>query len=225
MKVLIIEDDREITDVIRITLEMRWPDAKVFTTHLGHEGVSLAESESPDIIILDLGLPDTNGYDVLKKIRAFSDVSVLILTARGEEADITRGLEWGADDYVVKPFRQMELLARIQALLRRASRTFTETVLSRGSLRFNPTTRQLNIGAKELNLTRTEGVILEELMENAGRVVTHNSLAEAVWGSDYPSSVESLRVYIRRLREKIEEDPDNPQYILTRAGVGYSFKD
>jgi two-component system response regulator VicR len=221
MKVLVIEDDREIVEIITLAFEIRWPDVNLISTHLGENGIQLVEDENPDIVIIDLGLPDISGFDVLKEIRTFSKVPILILTVRGEEADIVKGLEWGADDYMTKPFRQLELLSRIRALTRRAGSIDDEEPLVCGELRFNPVTRQLLYGKTEINLTRTEGSILHFLMKNAGRVATYSSLAEAVWGEDYPDSVESLRVYIRRLREKIEPDPDNPQIILTKMGVGY----
>ena len=221
MKILIIEDEPEIVEVLTVTFEIRWPEAKVVPSNMGEKGVELVESENPDIVILDLGLPDISGFDVLKRIRAFSNVPVLILTVRGEEADIVRGLEGGADDYMVKPFRQLELMSRIQALTRRAGPSIKEQPLVYGQLRFDPVTRQLFNGGTEISITRTEASIIEHLMGKNGEIVTHSELAEAVWGSDYPDSVDSLRVYIRRLRQKIERDPDNPQIILTRSGVGY----
>lgn len=221
MKILVIEDNKEITEIITITLEMRWPDAKLTNTHLGKKGVELVESEKPDIVLLDLGLPDTSGYDVLKEIRTFSNVPVVILTVRAEEADITKGLELGADDYIVKPFRQMELLSRIKAVLRRANPSPSGEPLVYKNLSYNPETRQILFRGKEIDLTRTEGIIIHELMKNANRVVSHARLAEAVSGGEYPGAIESLRVYIRRLREKIEVDPENPQIITTKVGTGY----
>ncbi|MFC1976775.1 response regulator transcription factor [Chloroflexota bacterium] len=223
MKVLIIEDNRDIVEVVSLAFEIRWPEVKVVSTHLGEKGVELVESENPDVVILDLGLPDVSGFDVLKEVRTFSDVPILILTVRGEEADVVKGLEWGADDYMVKPFRQLELLSRIRALTRRAGPSDRETPLICGQLRFAPATRQLHQGEKEISLTRTEGSILYHLMRNAGQVVPYHSLAEAVWGEDYSDATESLRVYIRRLREKIEADPSNPQIILNKSGIGYSL--
>ncbi len=183
--------------------------------------MELVENENPDVVILDLGLPDISGYDVLKEIRIFSGVPVLILTVRGEESDVVKGLEWGADDYMVKPFRQLELLSRVKALTRRASSSDRETPLVYGGLSFDPSTRQLFYGQREINLTRTEGIILHSLMRNAGQVVTYSDLAESVWGEDYPDAVGSLRVYIRRLREKLEAEPSQPQIILTKTGIGY----
>ena len=222
MKVLIVEDDSEIVEVISLAFEIRWPESQLVSTHLGRRGVEMVESENPDVVILDLGLPDVSGFDALKEIRTFSSVPVLILTVRGEEADVVKGLEWGADDYMIKPFRQLELLSRIKALTRRAGAADEETPLVCGELRLNPDTRQLLNGQEETNLTRTEGSVLYQLMKNAGQVVTYSRLAESVWGEDYADSVDALRVYIRRLREKIETDPNNPEIILTKVGVGYS---
>ena len=183
--------------------------------------MELVESAKPDVVVLDLGLPDISGYDVLKEIRAFSDVPLVILTVRGEEADITRGLEGGADEYITKPFRQMELLSRIRALLRRANRSVSEKPLVSGNLTFNVKTRQVLYKQKEIDLTRTESIILHELMKNAGQVVTYTRLAEAIWGDDYPDAVESLRVYISRIREKIETDSETQELIITKPGIGY----
>ena len=221
MKALIIEDDREIIEVVSLVFQMRWPEANLVSTGLGEKGIDLVESENPDVIILDLGLPDISGFEVLKRVREFSSTPILILTVRAEEADIVRGLEWGADDYMVKPFRQLELLSRIKALTRRTSSFNEENPLVNGQLRFDPSIRQLTYGEKEITLTRTEGTIFEHLMRNAGHVKTYSNIAEAVWGEEYPDATESLRVYVRRLREKIETDSSNPQIILTKTGIGY----
>jgi len=221
MKVLLIEDDKEIIDAVSLTFQIRWPEAKVVSTRLGEKGVELVESEAPDIVILDLGLPDINGFEVLRQIRLFSHVPTIILTVRSDEADVVKGLEWGADDYITKPFRQLEFLARVKALIRRRSPDEEEEPLVYGPLRLDVTSGQLYYDRKEITLTVTESHILNHLMKNAGRVVTHSSLAEAVWGDDYPGATDSLKVHIRRLREKIEADPSHPQLILIRIGVGY----
>jgi two-component system KDP operon response regulator KdpE len=221
MKVLIIEDDRGIVDVISMAFQIRWPEAKLVSTHLGERGIELVESENPDVVILDLGLPDISGYEVLKQIRLFSAVPLLILTVRADEADIVKGLEWGADDYVVKPFKQLELLSRVKALTRRPAYPGTESSLVCGQLQLNPTTGQLRHGEREISITPTESRVLHSLMRNAGQVVTHTDLAEAVWGEDYPDAADSLKVYIHRLREKLEADPGRPQLILSKAGIGY----
>lgn len=220
MKVLLIEDDREIIDAISLAFRIRWPEAQLVSTRLGQKAVELVESEAPDIVILDLGLPDISGFEVLQQYRRFSNVPTIILTVRADEVDIVKGLEWGADDYIVKPFRQLEFLARVKALIRRQSYPEQEVITS-GPLRLETATVQLQSDGKEIALTTTEGLILNHLMRNVGHVVTHSSLAEAVWGEDYPGSVDSLKVHIRRLREKIEPDPSNPRFILTRSGIGY----
>ena len=223
MKVLVIENDQGIVEAISLAFQIRWPEAKLISTHLGEEGIALVETEKPDVVTLDLGLDDISGFEVLKQIRLFSSVPVLILTVRADEIDVVKGLEWGADDYVVKPFRQFELLSRIKALTRRQGTITTETPLVCGNLRLDPATRQLFLNEKEVNLTPTEVAIISHLMKNVGRVVTHASLTESVWGDDYPDAANSLKVYIRRLREKLETDPGHPRIILTKTGVGYQM--
>ena len=220
MKVLIIEDDREIIEAISLAFKIRWPEAEVVSTRLGEKGVELVESEAPDIVILDLGLPDINGFEVLRSIRLFSQVPTIILTVRSDEADVVKGLEYGADDYITKPFRQLEFLARVKALIRRQSSDEEEMVVC-GPLHLNATTGQLYSDGREITLTITESRILNHLMKNAGHVVIHSNLAETIWGDDYPGAADSLKVHIRRLREKIEVDPSHPQLILTKTGVGY----
>jgi two-component system KDP operon response regulator KdpE len=221
MKALIIEDDNEIVDSISLSLKMLWPEAEVLSTHLGKKGIELAEVEDPDIIILDLGLPDTSGFDVLQKVRTFTSTPIIILTVKADEVDIIKGLEWGADDYIVKPCSQLELLARVKARLRDRTRFDQQSVRSFGALRFNPSTRQLQIRDREVQLTAIEAHIVRGLFKNAGHVVTYSGLAEEVWGEDYPGSVDSLKVHIRRLRGKIEANPSNPQIIINKAGIGY----
>jgi two-component system KDP operon response regulator KdpE len=223
-KVLIIEDDDTIVSLIRLAFQMRWPEAQLISASLGEEGLDLVEDEKPDLVILDLGLPDMDGYEVLRQIRLFSSVPIVILTVRGDEDDIIRGLEWGADDYIVKPFRQLELLSRLKVQLRRQispDQDDQEAPVVCGPLRLDPSTFQLKYGGKEISLTLIEGHIMYHLMKNAGHVVTHSKLAEAVWGEDHPGATDSLRVYIRHLREKLEADPGNPKLILTKVGVGY----
>lgn len=221
MKLLIVEDDEEIVEAISLAFQIRWPEAKIASTRYGKKGVELVESEQPDIVILDLGLPDINGFDVLRKIRQFSEVPIIIVTVRADEADIIKGLEWGADDYIIKPFRQMELVARIKAQIRRQGQP--EEEITSGPLKLNSVTGQLYHDSREINLTVTEARILGHLMRNAGHVVTHASIAEAVWGDNYPGAADSLKVHIRRLREKIEENPSQPALIITKPGIGYLF--
>jgi two-component system KDP operon response regulator KdpE len=220
LKLLIIEDDEEIVEAVSLAFQIRWPEAHIVSTRYGKKGAELVEKEQPDIVILDLGLPDTSGFDVLREIRRFSDIPVIIVTVRAEEADIIKGLEWGADDYIIKPFRQLELIARIKAQTRKKGPAVEET-LTRGALQLNSVTGELARQGKKINLTLTETKILAHLMKNAGHVVTHTSLAEVVWGDDYPGAAESLRVHMRRLREKIEHDPGKPELVVTKPGIGY----
>lgn len=223
MKILIIEDDEEIVEVISLGFQTGWPEVKLVSTPSGEEGVELVESESPDIVILDLGLPDIDGFKVLKQIRLFSAVPVIILSVRGEETDIVKGLGLGADDYVVKPFHQLELLARIKAVIRRLHLPEDELSFAHGPFRFDYSIRKLLYSGKKIELTLTEGLLFHHLLKNAGQVVNHSSLAQAVWGEDYPGAADALKVYIRRLREKLEANPSNPQLIRTKPGLGYTL--
>lgn len=223
MKVLIIEDDQDVIDTIALSFQVGWPGVELITTGEGKKGISMVESQNPDIIILDLGLPDISGFDALRMIRSFSNIPIIILSAMMEENDIIRGLEWGADDYITKPFRKMEFLVRIKTVLRRQSPVSDEAPVIAGPLRYLPTTRQFFLDEREVLLTATESDILVELMKNAGLVVSHSSLAEAIWGDDYPNSADTIKVHIRHLREKLEVDPSSPQMIITRPGVGYSL--
>ena len=224
MKVLVIEDDAQIVESLALTLQIRWPEVQLVSTHLGVEGVELAESEKPNVIILDLGLPDINGFDVLKRIRLFSSVPIVVLTVRTEEDNIFKALELGADDYIVKPCGRLELLARISVRTRGSgNRIIGGLPIYYGSFCFNPSTRQLLCHNKEIGLTTIEANIIHCLMKNAGQVVTYSKLAEETWGDNYPGILDSLRVHIRRLRQKVELDPDHPQFIVTKLGAGYSL--
>ncbi|MBM3175990.1 MAG: response regulator transcription factor [Chloroflexi bacterium] len=221
MKVLIIEDDPEIVESISLAFRIRWPEAEVLSSRLGSKGIELVKNQPPDAVILDLGLPDMSGFEVLKQIRAFSSIPIIILTISSEESNVVKGLELGADDYVTKPFRQLELLARVKSMLRHHGTPEDESPVVYGALRYHPAERQVALGQKEISLTRAESRIMQQLLRQQGRVVTHSCLAEALWGTSYPGAADSLKVHIRRLREKLEEDPGEPQLILTKPGVGY----
>ena len=225
MKVLIVEDQPAIVEIVSLAVQMRWPEATLVTTNLGEEGIKLVETEAPDVVILDLGLPDIDGFEVLKQVRLFSSVPIIILTVRDEESDIVKGLEWGADEYIVKPFRQLELMARVQALLRRKHVLIGETSLVCDPLRLDLSSHKLLSGRREISLTNTEGLILYHLMKDAGKVVTLSKLTEVLWGRDYPNAADAIRVYIGRLRKKIEVDPSHPRFIHTNAGLGYTLKE
>jgi len=221
MKLLVIEDDPEISESVALTVRMRWPEAEVTSTDLGEHGLDLAGSEKPDLILLDIQLPDVSGFDVLKRIRLFSEVPVIILTVKGDEVDVVRGLELGADDYITKPFGQLELLARVHARLRGSGRDRDNMPLSVGPLQLNPLVRSATCSGKEVKLTAIECRILYQLMTKSGRVVTYGELSRDIWGYEYPGSVDSLRVHVRRLRAKIESNPASPQLIVNEPGVGY----
>ena len=223
LTVALIEDDNEIVETVTLTFKIRWPQATFLSSPSGEEGIALVEKNSPDLVILDLGLPDTSGFNVLKEIRRFSHVPVIILTARGEEADIVRGLELGADEYIVKPFRQMELLARVKAIMRRHETSGEELPLTVGGMSLGPSVRDLTLNGRRVSLTRTEGIVLSQLMRSVGHPVSHATLAKALWGEEYPGAAESLKVYVRHLREKIEENPSDPKLLLTRIGAGYQL--
>jgi len=223
MKILIIEDDAEIRDVISTAFEIRWPEVSLIQSTTGKEALSVLETQHPELVVLDLGLPDMDGIDLLKDIRIFSNVPVIILTARDEEKDIVKGLERGADDYMIKPFRQLELMARAQALLRRAHQLNQSSTDTYREFRFGQSMHSLFIGNREVKLTTTEGAIMAHLIRNGEKIVPFANLAEVVWGADYAGSHEAVRVYIRRLRMKIELQPESPQFIHTHPGIGYSL--
>ncbi|MDV2989929.1 MAG: response regulator transcription factor [Dehalogenimonas sp.] len=222
MKVLIIEDDRTIVDYLELAFNMNMPEVELLTARFGEEGVALTQRESPDVVILDLGLPDKDGFDVLKELRMFSQVLIIVLTARGDEKDIVKGLEWGADDYVVKPFRQLELLARVRTLLRRQAAASEPAIINYGGFTLDTARNHLDTGDGEpIELTRTEGLIMALLMRNKGKVVAHEKLSEIIWGENYPGSINALRVYIGRLRRKLETGRNSRPVIQSKPGMGY----
>lgn len=222
MKALVVDDDVGIIEAVRLTFHTRWQNMLVYSARMGRHGVALVKSKDPDIVVLDLGLPDINGFTVLKKIRSFSQTPVVILTAHNEESSIIKALEWGADDYIVKPFRAMELLSRINTVMRR--QTPPPTPIGVGSLHLDPINRFLFYRRKKILLTPTEVDILFYLIKNHGRSVDHVALAQKVWGNDLPSSLQSLEFYIKHLQTKIEEDPPRPHTITREIDGGYCLK-
>lgn len=220
MKVVLIEDDPGIIEYITMAFGVGWPDSRIVISQCGERGIELVEFEDPDVVILDLGLPDISGFEVVKRIRQFSEVPILVESVRDNEQDIVKGIELGADEYVVKPFGQLELMARVKALVRRHSPKLTAKI-AKGPLSFDPVSGELAIRQKRIHLTRTEGIIMTALLKNAATVVTYPELAEAIWGDDYAASADTLRVYIKRLRAKIEIDPRIPVFIVAKQGRGY----
>lgn len=210
MEVLIIERDPDVVETLSLALTIRWPQALVAATQLGAEGVRLAGREELNLVILELDLPDLNGFEVLKWIRVFSSVPIVIHTARGDEADVVKGLELGADDYIVKPYGHLAFLSRINASLRRRAMTDENPRLSFGQLCLDTSTNRFSCGQTEVGLTATETRIVACLMRGRGRVATHSMLSKELWGEYSPGSVESLRVHVRRLGEKIEEEERTP---------------
>lgn len=225
MKVLIIDDEPDVVEVVNLCFGLRWPDAEVIAASSGDEGLTIIETESPDLVLLDIVLPGKDGFQVCQEIRGFSDVPVVMLSARDSEVDKVRGLEMGADDYVTKPFSHLELLARVRAVLRRYQNQLPPVgeVFESGDLRIDFASRQVLVRGKPVRLTPTEYSLLFHLTRNTGRVLPHHTLLAKVWGREYTEEIDYLKVYIRRLRQKLEGDPDTIGRIVSERGVGYKF--
>jgi two-component system KDP operon response regulator KdpE len=221
LKVVVIEDDPQIVENIKAIFQMGWPEARLTSARQGEEGVNKVIDTSPNLVILDLGLPDIGGIEVLKRIRKHSNVPVMILTIRSEENDVVRGLAAGADDYVLKPFRQFELLARARAITRRTYISEEDLAISYGGLRFGEAINEIYYGDSKISITPTEGRIIHCLMENGGKVVSYKKLANRVWGEDYPGIQDSLKVHVKHLRKKLENNLINPKLITNKPGIGY----
>ena len=217
--ILVVDDEAQIRRLLELTLQGGGFDVRLAST--GDEGVMKAASERPELIILDLGLPDLDGREVLKKIREWSSVPVLILSVRSAEADIVSCLDAGADDYLVKPFRTGELLARSRTALRHRLTKEEKEVFTNRNLSVDLTTRTVKRGSEILKLTATEYALLSLFVRNAGRVLTHKFILEQVWGPSHAEEAQYTRVYVGSLRKKIEKDPASPKFILTESGIGY----
>lgn len=226
MKVLLIEDSPEIINGVSLTFKLRWPEAALVSTDCGTKGIEMVETETPDIIILDINLPDMTGFEVLENIRRFSDVPIIVLTVRGDEVDELRGLEMGADDYITKPFSPANLLTRVRAVLRRTgTRRPEEEELPQmvaGDVTINFSAREVLRDDERLHLTPTEYKILCYLARNSGKVVSQESIKQYVWGSEarYVDG-STLKRYIYQLRTKLGDDADNPRLIFNERGMGY----
>ncbi len=225
-KVLVVDDEKLIVKGIKFSLEQ--DDMEVDCAYDGEEALELLKANEYDIVLLDLMLPKIGGYEVCQQLREFSQVPVIMLTAKGDDMDKILGLEYGADDYVTKPFNILEVKARIKAILRRteqkkAAPEVNSNELVSGRIRLDLDGRRTFIGEVEISLTSKEFEVLEILMRNPDRVYTRENLMNLVWGTDYPGDVRTVDVHIRRLREKIEKDSGNPLYVHTKWGVGYYF--
>jgi DNA-binding response OmpR family regulator len=226
MKILIVDDDPDLLEAVGLGLQLQWQGVDILTAADGEAALEAFFAHVPDVVLLDVGLPRLNGFEVLRRIREVSDTPVLMLTARGEELDKVRGLEIGADDYVTKPFSPLELLARIKAILRRAElpppvRVAPEFVA--GELAINFDSHEVLKRGEPVPLTATEYRLLFQLARNAGHVLPRETLLARVWGDEYRDQSDYLKVYVSRLRAKLEDDPERPRYILTERGLGYRF--
>jgi len=223
LKALIIEDDADVAEAVSLCLQLRWHQIMPFVATKGTRGIEMLQSESFDIVVLDINLPDIDGFEVLNQIRSFSNVPVIIVTVRGKEEDQARGLEMGADDYIVKPFRPRDFVARVNAVLRRSyvpKVTGEQLSVVRGKLVLNLATNEVWVGEEVVELTPTECKLLYVLMNNAEHTLSSKKIIEEVWGKEYIDTG-PLRTYIRRLRDKLKDKP--PQIILTERGGGYRF--
>lgn len=227
-RVLVVDDEKLIVKGLRFSLEQ--DDMEVDCAYDGEEALTKAQNNKYDIILLDIMLPKLTGLEVCQQIREFSDVPIIMLTAKGEDMDKIMGLEYGADDYITKPFNILEVKARIKAIIRRTNgRSKAEAapklqVIEAGDLKLDCEGRRLYISGREVNLTAKEFDVLELLVLNPNKVYSRENLLKLVWGADYPGDVRTVDVHIRRLREKIESNPSEPKYVHTKWGVGYYYK-
>lgn len=221
-QILIIDDEPQIRKLLQINLESN--DYKVIQAATAKEGITLSASYMPDLILLDIGLPDQNGHGVLKELREWYNKPIIILSVQDNEADIISALDNGATDYLTKPFRAGELLARIRSAIRRNHTKSSETSLHFGNLEIDLVARILKRGKEIIKLTHTEYNLLALFAKNEGKVLTHQFMLKEVWGHGYLTDTQYLRVFVGTLRKKIEEDPNNPRHIVTESGVGYRFQ-
>ena len=223
-RVLVVDDEKLIVKGIRFSLEQ--DGMEVDCAYDGEEALEYARNNTYDMVLLDIMLPKLTGYEVCQQIREFSDVPIIMLTAKGDDMDKILGLEYSADDYITKPFNILEVKARIKAIMRRTEPKKTvkeDSVLESGSMKIDCDGRRVYIGGKEISLTAKEFEVLEFLIRNPNKVYSREKLLDTVWGSDYPGDVRTVDVHIRRLREKIEANPSEPKFVHTKWGMGYYF--
>ncbi len=224
-RILVVDDELSIIKFLRATLKAE--SYEVLTAMDGAEALQNIEMELPDLVILDIMMPKIDGFEVCRRLREWSQIPIIMLSARGDEGDKVKCLELGADDYITKPFGVDELLARVRAVMRRtetAGSIPTQPSFASGDLKINFVERRVTVAGKEVKLTPTEYKLLQELVLNANKVLTHGMLLGKVWGPEYGEEKEYLRVFIGRLRKELEPDPESPRYIVTIPGVGYQFK-
>jgi two-component system, OmpR family, KDP operon response regulator KdpE len=226
MRILVADDAPDVVESVRLGFTLQWREVEVLGAPTGNLALDVVEQERPDLVLLDIGLPDIDGYEVLRQIRAFSDVPVIMLTARDGPLDVVKALELGADDYVSKPFNHLELLARTRAVLRRLDMPAPAERMpsfQSGELTMDFARQEIRLGGRRIDLTPTEYKLLYHLVRNAGYVQSHGALLAKVWGREYVDEVDYLRVYIRRLRDKLGDHLDEARYIRTERGLGYRF--
>lgn len=225
-KVLVVDDEKLIVKGVRFSLEQ--DGMEVDCAYDGEEALEKIQNNEYDIVLLDVMLPKLDGFQVCQHVREFSDVPILMLTAKGDDMDKILGLEYGADDYITKPFNILEVKARIKAITRRTSKAAQQkkeaSVIKALDMTLDTDSKRLHIAGKEINLTSKEFDVLELLVKNPDKVYSREKLLGLVWGSQYPGDVRTVDVHIRRLREKIESNPSEPKYVHTKWGVGYYFK-
>jgi len=217
--ILIIDDEPQIRKVLTIALDS--VDFKVLEAESGNSGIVQTATNRPQLVILDLGLPDRDGLSVLKELRSWTDIPIIILSVRNSEEDIVKALDLGADDYITKPFNTKELLARIRANIRRVQVIDNSSIVENGNLRIDFVKRLVYKNDVELKLTNFEYLLLQLFFKNIDRVLTHNFLLKEVWGPSHTEDTQYLRVFIGQLRKKIEDEATNPKYLVTDSGVGY----
>jgi len=226
MRILLADDERDLLEVTSMIFRLHWAQSDVLCASDGEEALRRFFEDEPDLMILDVAMPYLSGLDVLRRVRQVSNIPIILLTVKGDELDKVRGLELGADDYITKPFGHLELLARVRAVLRRAEMiapTDRAPSFCCDDFRMNYESREVSMRGRIVDLTPTEYNLLYVLVRNAGHVLTHETLLKHVWGEEYAGELDYLKVYIRRLRGKIEPNPANPYYILTERGLGYKF--
>lgn len=226
-KILVVDDEKSIVKGLSFSLSQ--DGYEVVCAYDGEEALEMLHSENPDAVLLDVMLPRLSGFDVLHQLRQFSNVPVIMLTAKGDDIDKLTGLDYGADDYILKPFNILEVKARIKAILRRtgskpAAPQADSRIIS-GDLVMDTDNRTLAISGKEINLTGKEFELLELMVRHPGKVYDRETLLKRIWGEDYPAEDRTVDVHVRRLREKIESNPSEPRYVLTKWGVGYYYRD
>lgn len=220
-EILIIDDEPQIRKLLEITLESN--DYKVWQAETGKEGIIMAAGHPPEVILLDIGLPDKSGHEVLKELRTWYNKSIIILSVLNSESDIVSALDNGATDYLTKPFRSAELLARIRAAIRRNQTTTTDSKIVCGELEIDIAGRVVTKNGALIKLTSTEFNLLVLLAKNEGRVLTHQHILKEIWGVGSQTETQYLRVFIGTLRKKIEDNPNKPKHIFTESGIGYRF--